>query len=47
MIYKAGEKPGKGIYYCTKDFTKVILQHVSDILPICPNCNNIHYIKVN
>ncbi|MGD1822142.1 MAG: hypothetical protein ACPKM0_05175 [Pleomorphochaeta sp.] len=47
MFYKAGEQPGKGIYYCTNDFEKIILDSDSDILPSCPKCGNDLYIKVD
>ncbi len=46
MIFKAGEKPGRGIYYCTRDFYKIILNNEDEFLPFCPNCNNSSYIKI-
>jgi Zn finger protein HypA/HybF involved in hydrogenase expression len=45
MTYKTGEKPGKGIYYCTKCDCKVELNDDNDTLPPCPKCHNTEYTK--
>lgn len=44
-MYKTGEKPGKGIYYCTRCGQKVVLDDNSDTLPPCPKCSNTTYRK--
>ena len=45
IMYKTGEKPGKGTYYCTKCGQRVVLDNDSDTLPPCPHCNNATYRK--
>ena len=45
MIYKTGEKPGKGSYYCTKCKTRVVLDDDTDRLPPCPKCSNTTYTE--
>ncbi|MGI2142802.1 zinc ribbon-containing protein [Shewanella frigidimarina] len=37
------EKPGKGVYTCTKCGQRVILDDNSDILPPCPKCEATKY----
>jgi DNA-directed RNA polymerase subunit RPC12/RpoP len=39
-----GEKPGKGVYTCTKCGQKVVLDDNSDTLPPCPRCNGTRYV---
>lgn len=39
-MYKTGEKPGKGVYFCTKCNQRVELDDATDTLPPCPKCNN-------
>jgi rubrerythrin len=39
-----GEKPGKGVYTCTKCGQKVVLDDDSDTLPPCPRCNGTKYM---
>ena len=38
-----GEKPGKGIYKCTKCGQTVVLDDTTDTLPPSPKCNNTEY----
>lgn len=45
MIYKTGQKPGKGTYFCTKDHQKVVLDDYDDTLPPCPKCGNTTFTK--
>ncbi|KNZ40393.1 zinc ribbon-containing protein [Acetobacterium bakii] len=45
-MYKTGEKPGKGIYQCTKCPQQVVLNDDSDTLPPCPKCGHTEFIKV-
>ncbi|MGK0468557.1 MAG: DNA-directed RNA polymerase subunit RPC12/RpoP [Clostridium sp.] len=45
MIYKTGEKPGKGTYICTKCGQKVVLYDTTDTLPPCPKCNGTEFRK--
>lgn len=45
-MYKTGEKPGKGIYQCTKCGQLVRLDDHTDTLPPCPKCGNTTYYKV-
>lgn len=40
MTYKAGEKPGKGTYYCTECGEDVNLNDDTDKLPPCSKCYN-------
>ena len=47
MIYKTGEKPGKGTYICTNCDEEVILDDVTDTLPPCPKCHNTEYKKLS
>jgi len=44
-MYKTGEKPGKGTYYCTKCHQSVVLDDDTDTLPPCPKCNNTTFTK--
>ncbi len=46
QMYKTGEKPGKGIYQCTKCGQLVRLDDHTDTLPPCPKCGNTTYRKV-
>ncbi|WP_295725913.1 hypothetical protein [uncultured Methanobrevibacter sp.] len=46
MVYKTGEKPGKGTYLCTKCDQKVTLDDATDTLPPCPKCKNTEFIKL-
>lgn len=45
-MYKTGEKPGKGVYRCTRCGQLVVLDDDSDTLPPCPKCNNTTYVKI-
>lgn len=45
-MYTTGEKPGKGIYACTKCGQRVVLDDTTDTLPPCPKCNNTTYSKI-
>ncbi|USD36539.1 zinc ribbon-containing protein [Ferrimonas sp. SCSIO 43195] len=38
-----GEKPGKGVYTCTRCGQVVILDDASDTLPPCPKCQETEY----
>lgn len=44
-MYKTGEKPGKGIYTCTKCGQTVVLDDSTDTLPPCPKCDSTTYTK--
>lgn len=41
-----GEKPGKGVYKCTRCGQIVVLDDNSDTLPPCPTCYNTSFTKV-
>lgn len=45
-MYKTGEKPGIGTYYCTSCGTTVHLDDSTDTLPPCPSCHSTTYIKI-
>jgi len=45
-MYKTGEKPGIGVYKCTKCGELVRLNDSTDVLPPCPKCHNTSYVKV-
>ncbi|MBK5242442.1 zinc ribbon-containing protein (plasmid) [Clostridium estertheticum] len=45
MIYKTGQKPGKGTYVCTTCGEKVVLDDITDTLPPCPKCHATEYTK--
>jgi DNA-directed RNA polymerase subunit RPC12/RpoP len=45
IMYKTGEKPGKGTYYCSNCGTKVVLDDNSDTLPPCPKCHKTTFHK--
>lgn len=47
MVYKTGEKPGKGTYRCTLCGEIVVLDDDSDTLPPCPKCFHTEYEKVS
>jgi DNA-directed RNA polymerase subunit RPC12/RpoP len=38
-----GEKPGRGLYTCTKCGQTVRLDDSTDALPPCPRCQNTEY----
>lgn len=40
-----GEKPGKGVYVCTRCGTIVTLDNDTDVLPPCPKCHNTEFKK--
>lgn len=40
---KTGEKPGVGVYICTKCGNLVRLDDQTDKLPPCPKCHNTTY----
>lgn len=43
MLRTTGEKPGIGIYICTKCGQIVRLNDNTDRLPPCPRCDNTTY----
>ncbi|WP_283123092.1 zinc ribbon-containing protein [Anaerotignum lactatifermentans] len=45
-MYSTGEKPGTGVYQCTKCGQFVNLDDYDDTLPPCPSCRNTLYNKV-
>jgi len=52
IIYKTGEKPGKGTYNCTTCGQVIFLEDTTDTLPPCPKCRATQYrininIKIN
>ena len=44
-MHRTGEKPGKGMYVCTKCRQEVVLDDDSDTLPPCPKCENTTFWK--
>lgn len=44
-MYRTGEKPGKGEYYCIECGQNVTLDDNTDTLPPCPRCSNTTYRK--
>lgn len=46
VMYKTGQKPGKGTYRCVSCGQIVILDDHTDTLPPCPNCDAVYYYKV-
>jgi hypothetical protein len=42
-VSTTGQKPGKGVYTCTKCGQQVVLDDESDTLPPCPRCNGTKY----
>ncbi len=38
-----GEKPGKGMYICTKCGQVVVLDDDTDTLPPCPKCSGTEF----
>ncbi len=38
-----GERPGKGVYICTRCGQSVVLNDDTDVLPPCPRCNNTEF----
>ncbi len=44
-MYKTGEKPGIGEYYCTKCGKEVKLDDNEDTLPPCSECYNTEFTK--
>lgn len=45
MIYKCGEKPGRGRYICTKCRSPKNLDDSTDTLPPCTKCHNCTFIR--
>jgi len=41
-----GEKPGKGVYRCTKCGTTLVLDDTTDTLPPCRKCNGTNFVKI-
>jgi len=39
QIYKSGEKPPKGQYYCTDCALFITIDESNNTLPICEKCN--------
>ena len=46
MVYKCGEKPGKGRYVCTNCGEDLNLNDDTDTLPPCTNCEECEFRKV-
>jgi DNA-directed RNA polymerase subunit RPC12/RpoP len=46
VMYKTGEKPGKGTYQCTACGQTVVLDDNSDTLPPCPKCDGTTFRKL-
>ncbi|WP_279611970.1 zinc ribbon-containing protein [Raoultibacter timonensis] len=46
MVYKTGEKPGKGSYRCLNCGQVVELKSDDDQLPPCPNCHHEEFEKI-
>ncbi len=40
-----GEQPGKGVYYCKKCGTRVVIEETTDTLPTCSRCNHTEFEK--
>lgn len=47
MIYKTGEKPGKGQYMCKSCGFVITLDDITDTLPPCPKCHKTEYVKLS
>lgn len=45
-MYDTGEKPGKGLYQCTKCGQVIRLDEHDDTLPPCPKCHGTRWKKV-
>jgi len=45
-MHKTKEKPGIGIYKCTRCGTIVKINNANDPLPSCPKCHNTVFMKV-
>jgi ribosomal protein S27AE len=46
IMYKTGEKPGKGRYRCSKCGEVIYLNDATDVLPPCPKCHNTTWTRV-
>lgn len=44
-MYSTGEKPGKGVYKCTKCGLTIVLDDTTDTLPPCPKCHGTRWSK--
>ena len=44
---KAGDRPGKGTYCCTRCETEVELREIDATLPPCPTCEKIIFFRCN
>ena len=42
-MYKTGEKPGQGVYFCMKCGQKIVLDDDNDTLPPCPRCGHTEF----
>lgn len=47
MIYHTGDKPGNGRYRCVECGQIIVLDDVTDTLPVCPQCGDICYKKID
>jgi len=45
MLYKCGEKPGKGRYVCINCGEDLYLDDSTDTLPPCAKCNKCKFKK--
>ena len=41
---RTGQRPGKGVYECTKCGERIVLGNNTDRLPPCPSCSGTEYI---
>ncbi|MBE0674959.1 MAG: hypothetical protein IH591_09890 [Bacteroidales bacterium] len=46
MMYRTGEKPGKGRYRCVNCGEVITLDDYDDTLPPCPRCHGTFWTKV-
>lgn len=46
IMYRTGQKPGKGTYRCTECGHLVVLKDVKTTLSTCPKCGAIIFYKV-
>lgn len=44
-MYRSGDRPGKGDYYCDECYHMVSLVEDNEILPRCPVCDAVTFTK--
>ena len=44
-MYRIGDKPGKGIFLCSKCGKAIVIENPNQTLPFCTLCDGIEFYK--